>query len=351
MYDTNSLLSFDTLLANVEPYQIFSFYLGKDVRLSKAFHSPLRKDSNPSFALHISKTGYLYYNDWSTGDWGGPVQFVQKLFNLPDLYSAASKINFDMAIGLSDDRMRGDSPDKYHGFKTQFSQTEIELITTESYIDIKIRERPWSEEDLKYWAQFGITKEMLVYYNVFPCEKVYVNKMIIYVESPRAFKPAYAYVYFKDGEYSYKIYQPLTPESKWISNVDLSVLQGWDQMPATGKTLIITKDEKDVMTLASLGIPSVATQGELIGVKPHIFKSLQERFENIYLLFDFDRAGVKGTKKLKKLIPELKYFFIQSFDTRNNGLKDVSDFRVDHSALQTREHLKNCLLNWNKNKN
>jgi len=347
MYDTNNLLSFDTLLQNVEPYQIFSYYLGKDIRLSKAMQSPLRKDSNPSFALHISKTGYLYYNDWSTGDWGGPVQFVKKLFNLPDLYSAASKINYDMGLGLYDDRMRGDSPEKYHGFKTQFSQSEIELIAKESSIDIKIKQREWSEEDLEYWAQFGITKEILVYYNVFPCEKVYVNKTIIYVENKRVFKPAYAYVYFKDGEYSYKIYQPLTPESKWISNVDLSVLQGWDQMPKTGKTLIITKSQKDVMTLFSLGISAVASQGELIGVKPHIYQDLKERFKFIYFLNDFDKAGVIGTKKQKKLVPEIKYFFLQTFDTKKNGFKDVSDHRKGHTALQTVEHLRNCLTRWN----
>lgn len=348
MYNTNNLLSFDTLLEKVEPYKIFAFYLGKDLKLNNVIHSPLRKDNKPSFSLHFSKSGYLYYNDWATGDWGGPVQFVMKLFQLPDMYSAASKINFDMNLGLLDDRMTSNSQTRYQGYATHFSQEEIEKIAKNTSINIKIKQREWSSDDLKYWAQFGITKEILTFYNVFPCEKVFVNSNVVYVENKRVFKPAYAYVYFKDGQYSYKIYQPLTPESKWMSNVDVSVLQGWDQMPEKHRVLIITKSQKDVMTLRSLGIPSVATQGELMGVKPHIYEQLKQRFEEIYLLFDFDYGGVKGTQKLRKLIPELKFFFIQSFATRSNEFKDISDFRKEHSAEESLNHLRNSLKNWNK---
>ena len=348
MYNTNELLSFDTLLEKVEPYKIFAYYLGKDLQLNKVIHSPLRKDKKPSFSLHFSKSGYLYYNDWATGDWGGPVQFVMKLFGLTDLYSAAAKINYDMGLGLYDDRMTNNGQEKYNGFTTHYTQDEIEKISKNSSIEIKIKVREWSINDLKYWAQFGITKEILTKYNVFPCEKVFVNSIVVYVENKRTFNPAYAYAFFKDGQYSYKIYQPLNSKAKWMSNVDISVLQGWDQMPDKHKALIITKSQKDVMTLNSLGIPAIATQGELMGVKPHIYKQLQERFEHIYLLFDFDYGGVKGTQKLRKLIPDLKFFFIQTFATRNNEFKDISDFRKEHSAQQTLEHLRISLKNWNK---
>lgn len=349
MYNTENILTFENLLKKVEPYTIFAYYIGKDVRLNQVFHSPLRKDKKPSFSLHISKRGYLYYNDWATGDWGGAIQFVQKLFSLPTMYMAASKINQDLNIGLYDDSYNANNYTKHTGYVTDFNQSEIKEIADKSSVNIKIKQRKWLDKDLEYWSKYGITKEILTYYNVFPCYKVFINDNTVFVHNDRRFKPAYAYVYYKEEEYSYKIYQPLTPESKWMSNTDISVLQGWDQLPETGKVLIITKSQKDVMTLYSLGIPAVATQGELMGVKPHIYKQLQERFEHIYLLFDFDYGGVKGTQKLRKLIPDLKFFFIQTLLDRSSGYKDISDYRENHSPEETLEHLRTSLINWNSN--
>jgi 5S rRNA maturation endonuclease (ribonuclease M5) len=348
MYNTENLLTFENLFKKVEPYQIFAYYLGKDLRLNQTIPSPLRKDTKPSFSLHLSKSGYLYYNDWATGDWGGAVQFVQKFLNLTDMYQALSQINYDMNLGFLDDRFSGSHFKKHSGYNTNFTQDEIEKIAAKSSVEIKIKQKEWSDEDLLYWKQFGISKEILQYFNVFPCEKVFLNKIVPYVRPKSIFKPAYAYVYYKDGNYSYKIYQPLSPESKWMSNTDISVLQGWDQLPQTGKVLIITKSQKDVMTLYNLGIPAVATQGELMSIKPHVYEQLKARFEHIYLLFDFDYGGVKGTQKLRKLIPELQFFFIQTLSDRSNGYKDISDYRKDHTDQQTLEHLRKCLINWNK---
>jgi len=344
----NELLTFDSLLKKVEPYQIFAYYIGKDIKLNKVLQSPLRKDKKPSFSIHISRTGYMYYNDWATGDWGGAIQFVMKLLNLSDMYSAAAQINSDMNAGLLDDRMDTNGNIEYKGFKTHFKQEEIEKIAKNTASDVKISVRRWEKNDLKYWASFGITERILTYYNVFPCQRVFLNKMVIYVNNPRVFKPAYAYAFYKDSEYTYKIYQPMNPDYKWTSNVDFSVLQGWDQMPETHKVLILTKSLKDVMTLRSLGIPALATQGELMGVKPHIYQQLKERFKEIYLLFDFDYGGVKGTQKLRKLIPELKFFFIQNLSHRTDGFKDISDFRVEHTSKECLDHLRKCLVNWNK---
>ena len=101
------------------------------------------------------------------------------------------------------------------------------------------------------------------------------------------------------------------------------------------------------MSVYPFGIPSLATQGELIGVKPHIYEQLNERFDNIYLLFDFDKGGVKGTKKLKERIPDLKYFFLHN--SRHSGYKDISDYRQDHSPRETLNHLRYSLKRWNKN--
>jgi 5S rRNA maturation endonuclease (ribonuclease M5) len=80
------------------------------------------------------------------------------------------------------------------------------------------------------------------------------------------------------------------------------------------------------MVLSSLGYPSLAMQNEVSSIKNTVVEELYNRFDNIFILQDFDYAGVSGSNRLKKAFG-FKPFFIQRFSTRSNGLKDISDFR------------------------
>ena len=103
--------------------------------------------------------------------------------------------------------------------------------------------------------------------------------------------------------------------------------------------LIITKALKDVMVLRTLGYTSVALQNEIANIKDTVTHELYERFNDIYILNDFDYTGVKGANKLRKRYG-FKPIFLQDFKTRSNGFKDISDYRKSHTSEETK-----CLIN------
>lgn len=348
MYSTNSLLTSDAILLHVDEYQIFSFYLGKDFRIGKKYSSPFRKDKSPSFGIFLSKNGSLYFKDFATSEYGTVFDFVLKMHPGRTFMEVLAIINLDMNIGLLHN-IKIETAIPVKGFNTDQSLQLLKDEGDTNYFDITLKVRKWEDIDVRYWGQFGLSVEVLTLFNVFPCAAVFLNGGASLYYPKNIETLTYAYAFYKDNEYSYKIYRPFNPKYKWLSNASSSVLQGWDQLPETHRVLIITKSLKDVMVLSTLGIPAVAVQGETQGVKPSIYKALQERFENIYVLFDFDLGGIIGTKMFKKINPECKYFFIQDLKTRRDGNKDISDYRKTHSPEECITHLRNSLLKWNPN--
>ena len=60
--------------------EIFEKELGK---ISKhCINSPLRNDKNPSFSVFQANNGLWMYKDFSNGDSGTAIQFIQKRYNL-----------------------------------------------------------------------------------------------------------------------------------------------------------------------------------------------------------------------------------------------------------------------------
>ena len=51
----NSQITREDILKYVTQEEIYSFYLGEDIKHLGIFHSPLREDNIPSFALYFHK--------------------------------------------------------------------------------------------------------------------------------------------------------------------------------------------------------------------------------------------------------------------------------------------------------
>ena len=326
-------LNRDNVLSRINEYRVYTFYIGRDFVVGKAMESPLREDSHPSFSIY-NRFGRLKFKDHSTGVGGDIFNFLQLLFNCT-FYEALMQINKDFNLDLQHSG-EYNSLIKHKGY-----------TTTRSYVPkagttIKVKVRPWNNVDKKYWAKYNITRIILGLYKVYPLQRAYINDKGVYYYS--RFNPGYCYQFCKDENYTYKIYKPLGEKGKrWYSNTDSSVLQGWDQLPAKADILILTKSLKDVMVLHSLGYASISMQNEISSVKENVMQQLRERFSTIYVLQDFDYAGVKGTNQLRKKFTDLKYFFIQDFSTRRNGLKDISDYIASEGVIKTINYLKTKL--------
>jgi hypothetical protein len=95
----NSLITREDVLKHVTQEEIYSFYLGEDISKLGVFHSPLREDNIPSFALYFHKVNrnILMFKDFATGDCGDFVLLIVKMFNL-SYYEALKKIAYDMKL-------------------------------------------------------------------------------------------------------------------------------------------------------------------------------------------------------------------------------------------------------------
>ena len=122
------------------------------------------------------------------------------------------------------------------------------------------------------------------------------NDMVIPCE-----KYAYAYIEFKDGLPTYKIYQPFSENYKWLNNHDRSVWDLWSKLPETGDNIIITSSRKDALTIwANTGIPCIAIQGEGYTISDTAISELKKRYKYIYILLDNDEAGILDARKLSQ---------------------------------------------------
>ena len=290
----NSQITREDILKHVTQEDIYEKYLGEDVRNLGVFNSPLREDSIPSFALYFHKIdrNILMFKDFATHDCGDFVVLVMKLFNIryPE---ALKKIAYDM--GLS-------------AFTVDTTKQEVNYtrIVEKERIKLGIKTRPWLNKDKDYWSSFGIKKSTLVKFNVHPISYVFYNDTAV-----NAAEYAYAYVELKDGQGSYKVYQPFEDKvKKWINNANYSVHQGYTQLPESGELLIITKSLKDVMSIYDcLGLTAIGLQSESVMMKDSVMDEYKSRFSKVICLFDNDKAGKKLSESFTARF-NIPHFFV-----------------------------------------
>lgn len=278
----NSLITREDILKHVTQEDIFAFYLGEDVSSLGVFHSPLRDDNIPSFALYFHRINrnILMFKDFATGDCGDFVVLVMKMFDLP-YGDAMKKVAFDLGLSNFD----------VIASKQMVNYTRI---VERNKIELGVKFRPWMVRDKIFWSSFGIKKSTLEKFNVKPIDYIFYNESGV-----KAHQYAYGYLEFKDEKVSYKIYQPLEIKiKKWINNADSTVHQGYTQLPKSGDLLIITKSLKDVMSIHDcLQISAIGLQSESIMMKDSVMDEYKQRFKKVICLFDNDKPGEALAKK------------------------------------------------------
>ena len=300
---------------------ILKRYIGID-KLPCKISSPLREDDdNPSFSF-FQRGQEVFWKDFGTGCAGTLVGLLSKMWGVN--YSETLlklKMDCDNAIPKIDlvRRYKG----KVH-------------LTSSSSISIKTRE--WRDYDNEFWQSFNISPRFARWCNVFPISHAFFtrkdketgNEDVICVPMD---KYAYAYVEWKDGKESIKLYQPFSKSMKWLSKHDSSVWDLWRHAfwyaeNKSDEAVIITSSRKDAMCLwNTLHIPAMSLQGEGYIPKPQVMKQVFERFKKVYIWYDNDfkhtddNPGQDNAKKLVELYPELINICIPS----DYQCKDPSD--------------------------
>lgn len=314
MFSSKPKLTKEYIESHISNEEIFERYTGESVRFKKLYLSKLRTDRSPTCSYY-TKGNKLRLKDNAGFFDGDCYEFVCKLYNCTFI-EALEIIANDFNIVYSDNVRKPVSNINYE---------EKETV-------IKVKWRKFDSEDVEYWENHGISTRTLKKYKVGAITQVWINNELSYLYNPN--DRAYGY-WFND---KFKIYFPFRTIYRFLSNY--SGLQGYDQLPASGDLLIITKSMKDVMLLDELGYNSVSTASENTMLTLEQFTDLSSRFKTIISLYDFDLAGVKGANKLKKTYGIKAAFFLNGrFGSVKSG-KDITDI-----YFETRDKTKViCLL-------
>lgn len=319
-----SSFTLDDVLRVASEAQIVSYYLGI-LKVPCIINSPLRQDRHPSFGLYSPNGTEINYIDFSTRDSGTIFTLLKNMWNL-DYPEVFKRICQDFS--------------KFNSKATVIKSSKCNITSqgSSSNIDMKCKVREWKDYDLEYWASYGITLPWLKYANVYPIS----HKIIIKDGKEFVFgadKYAYAYVEFKEGKTTLKIYQPFNKRGfKWANKHDRSVISLWTKVPKTGDKIVVCSSLKDALCLwANTSIPAIAIQGEGYGISNTAINELKRRYKEVYILLDNDEAGLRDGEKLSASTG-----FINLVLPNINGAKDISDL---YKSLENKKRFKNIILN------
>jgi hypothetical protein len=324
------------ILSRIEEAEIFSYYMGVEIKLTRTYTSPLRKDKRPTCSFSI-RGGRLRMRDWSeTGDIDC-FDLVNKMYGL-SYDGALRKIAYDFKLA--------NTPVEAHLVEKLQKIKDQKVIYTEGgSTDIRVKVQMLTRIDLAYLKKFGITEDIAKRFKCHSIKKLWVNGSARYWYNTK--DPAIGYYFGTDletGKQHWKIYFYKRRANRFISNT--SKINGAKQLPKSGKILVITKSMKDVMVLYRLGYPAIAPQAETNIIKESIMEKLKDRFQCIFVLYDFDLAGIRGANELRRRYG-LKLLFLTNgrFNTRDYCSKDISDYVRDNSISAASLLLEKCLVN------
>lgn len=274
-------------ISHIREADIAAYYLGvKSIPCLIA--SPLRQDRRPSFSLFSNNGEEVGFLDYSTREHGSIIDLLMRMWNC-SFVEAKKRIANDM----------GDAKLNISVGKGSYSSRIP--VRTNSGIDLQCRVREWRDYDIEYWNSYGISLKWLKYADVYPIS----HKIVIKDDISYAFgadKYAYAYVEFKEGRTTLKIYQPFNTRGfKWANRHDRSVISLWTKVPAEGDRVCICSSLKDALCLwANTGIPALAIQGEGYGMSDTAVSELKRRFKEVFICLDGDPPGVSDSLSLQK---------------------------------------------------
>lgn len=328
MFEVKPELTIENILNRVDDFQIFRNYCSNFSNVNTMFPSEFRKEQNNS-AVITYYNNKLWYKDF--GDIENSAMdcftFIMKKYGMT-FREALGTINNDFNLGLRQDALVPSL--NYVGLPDKVSREFEER--KQKNIRVKVRE--WNKNDLAYWSEFNINLNILQDYYVQPISRIFMD-----FNSFDADEYHYSYYFGKNNNfYFYKLYSPFG-KYKWLSNCKKDLLQGFSQLPLYNDNLIITKSLKDVMTLSSYGVFSIAPGSESQLINYNALQSLYSRFRTIYINFDNDDAGIKGSKAYVE-----HYNLKELFVPKESGCKDISDYRKIHGHEKTINLIKN---EWN----
>ena len=298
-------VSIEEIKSKVTDLDILHHYFGI-TEVPCIINSPFRADKNPSFSFYSKDGQSVLWTDFATKEHGDVIDLLKVYWG--ESYKGVLEHLWEDLSNIAN-------------IDNNFRQNSYSKIKISTPVKLECKVREWKDYDLKYWSEFGIELKWLEYADVYP-----ISHKIIIKDGKRmvfaADKYAYAYVEFKEGNVTLKIYQPFNKSGfKWSNNHDKSVISLWTKIPEFGDKVCICSSLKDALCLwSNTGIPCIAVQGEGYTMSDTAVGELKRRYKQVYILFDNDEAGLLDGVKLAESTG-----FTNIILPKINDAKDVSD--------------------------
>lgn len=309
------------LLSKYSEETYMTHYLGISIKKG-LFRNPLRRDNKVTCSFYRNKSNELIFHDFATGQCLNFISVVMIKYNVK-YYEALHIIAEDFGFTKSSNKHL-----VIKEYKGKFKN--------EGSAKIQVEIKDYTESELQWWNNYGITLDILHKYHVYSCKNIFLNGNLFTNNS----KLTFGYYGGKmDNLELWRIYYSQRKEYRFLTNWPAKKIQGFNQIPKSGKLLIITKSMKDVMCLYSLGISAIAPNSENLFISDNVLKDLRNRFKYIVVLYDNDLPGIHNMNKIKKEHPELIFQWIP----RKYEAKDISDFYKKYKKDKTIEFIKECI--------
>lgn len=310
-----------------DDYKVFSYYLS-DFEVGVKFS--LRDNDNTPSCLIDEFNGRLHIRDWGISQTG------------------TSSIDFIILMEKSVTTFKQGLAFYYKNIKnSKTSVRKIQQKIFEARKRTKTKSKPtiqydsnYTESELNYWSKRLQSKEDLIREEIYGLRALsWGNSHPISSTSDR---PKFVY---KFGEDSWKVYNPLVSKEekryKWQSHNIANVIEGYAQLPKDGKELIITASRKDGLCLNKLTGVACCNGSSESSWRVFVEKKeeLKERFKNISILYDDDKAGITASKKLS-LLTGFKYL-----SSKDSFLycKDIDEMLQKYGYTASKEALNRLL--------
>jgi DNA primase len=267
----------DEILSKVSEEDIFRKYSDFE-EIELLFFSPFNEERTPSCIVYKN----MYFNDFSSGRKGSCFDLVMFKYNV--LFVEALNIIandfklFNLNLN-SNPIIFGVQPRQY--------------IKKETIIAIK--SKVFTNEAIKYWEQYCISKKSLNKYYIQQLDYNWIDNCRFKVNDL-----GFSY-YFGNNKYNL-MFPERSKEEKWFSNTNSSDIQGYNQLPKNGDLLIITSSLKDIACLdENYNLNCIAGKSETTLIPELQMSILSERFKDIIVYLNNDTAGINASKNYEEV--------------------------------------------------
>lgn len=328
MYEIKLPLTIKSIEQFISPWDIFTTYIDNFPGLDISFKSQLRTGDTNASCRVISINGILLYKDFAETGMLNCYSYVARKYGL-SFYETLGKIRNDFNLTALEECNR-------KLVSTQVVTIPKPMLINHKQTILLKKAREWKLHDKEFWFdRYGITLDWLKAANIEPISSFWIDNhkynMVEFTCSNHSYSFNY---YWHNSIFRRKIYQPFS-DVKWISNVDSTIVQGWDILPKTGgDILIITSSYKDAGTIMcnltnkTIGkqIYAIAPNNEETFLPVPVFEKLKSRWKHILLWYDNDFTKQRNAG-LERSIELSGQFGIPWLLTPDNTQKDPSDFR------------------------